>query len=288
LALRKKRGRKPIIDAPPGYVRFTEAVELFAPFGENAFNYRVRMGDIKAKEDEKGRMYEVGSIIHVRDMLKEEEEQERERKEKQKQTVHIDWLYASDLPAGLKLIQQLYGPDIDIAAIAVYQSWRKNNNQISMGAFSLDRKECYAAIQVIPLLEEVIIDILSGKRQESSIQPDEIRSYDDPGPYTLLVTSATVLPDHPLLLFQLLHRYMGFWVEQYPKRYIRRVYARAVSEQGVQLVQHFFMTPRLDLAYDAYMLDMAIPSASKAIRRFKRKLEEKAPLPRDLQWPPEL
>jgi hypothetical protein len=280
----RKRGRKPITTAPPGFVRFSEAVELFKPFDENAFNYRVRAGDIKSQEDEKGKIYELQSIVHLRDILIEEEKQEKEKK--QKLEVQIDWSNAYDVPAGLKLAQQLYGPDIDIATVGIYQAWRKNNNQISMGVFSLDRAECLAAIQVIPLPEEVILDILSKARKESSIQPDEIRSYNDPGPYNLLVTNAVVLPERPLLLFQLLDRYMEFWVEQYPERYIKRVYAQAASERGIHLIQHFFMAPRLDLAYDAYMIDMAVPSASKVIRRFKQKLERKAQLPKELQWPP--
>jgi hypothetical protein len=280
----RKRGRKPITTAPPGFVRFSEAVELFKPFDENAFNYRVRAGDIKSQEDEKGKIYDIQSITQLRDALTEEEKQEK--KKKQRLEVQVDWSNAYDVPAGLRLAQQLYGPDIDIATAGVYQSWRKNNNRISMGVFSLDRTECFAAIQVIPLSEEVILDILRGVRKESSIQPDEISSYDEPGPYNLLVTNAAVLPDRPLLLFQLLDRYMEFWVEQYPERYIKRVYAQAASERGVQLIQHFFMTPRLDLAYDAYMIDMAVPSASKLIRRFKQKLERKAPLPKELQWPP--
>jgi hypothetical protein len=281
----RKRGRKPNIEAPPGFARFSEAIKLFEPFSENAFTYRVRMGDIKVEEDEKGKMYEVRSIISIKDALQEEEQKIKERK--QYPAILIDWSSTTDVPAGLRLAQQLYGPDIDIATAAVYQSWRKNNNYISMAVFSPDRKECYAALQIIPLAEEVIIDILSGKRKESSIQPDEIRSYDDPGQYNLLVTNAAVLPDRPLLLFQLLHRYMDFWVEQYPKRYIKRVYAQAASERGIQLIQHFFMAPRLDLAYDAYMIDLAIPSASKIVQRFKQNLERKAPLPKDLQWKPE-
>ncbi len=282
----RKRGRKPITTAPPGFVRFSVAVELFKPFDENAFNYRVRVGDIKSQEDEKGKMYDVESITYLRDILAKEEKQEKEQRERQKLEIQIDWSNTYDVPAGLRLAQQLYGSDIDIAAVGVYQSWRRNNNRISMGVFSLDRTKCFAAIQVIPLVEEVILDILRGKRKESSIHPNEIRSYNDSGPYDLLVTNAVVLPDRPLLLFQLLHRYMEFWVEQYPERYVKHVYTQAVSERGVQLIQHFFMTPRLDLAYDAYMIDMAVPSASKIIQRFKRKLEEKAPLPKELQWHP--
>ena len=51
------------------------------------------------------------------------------------------------------------------------------------------------------------------------------------------------------------------------------------------MVQHFFMAPRYDLAPNAYMLDLARPSASKIIRRFQARLVQKAPLPEELQQP---
>ncbi|HEY3991339.1 MAG TPA: hypothetical protein VGM01_00545 [Ktedonobacteraceae bacterium] len=198
----------------------------------------------------------------------------------------VDWSGALDAAAGLRLSQELYGPDVDIAELAIYQSWRKNNNQLTLCAFSLDRKECFAELQILPLAESLIRDILSGKRKESSIRPDEIRSYEAPGPYCLQVTNAVTLPGRPELLLRLLLRYMDFWVEQYPDRYIKRVYTQAVSERGFMLVQHFFMTPRFDLNFDAYMIDLAYPSASKIVQQFKQQLEKKAPLPSELQWPP--
>lgn len=197
-----------------------------------------------------------------------------------------DWLYATDVIAGLKLAQKLYGPEVDLASAATYQSWRKHNDRISIAVFSKDRSECFASMQVLPLPENVILDILSSKREEASIQPDEVQTYDAPGPYTLLVTNVAVLPEKPELLYKILFRYMEFWIEQYPERYIKKVYAQAASRRGVQLIQHFFMTPRRDLAYNAYEVDMAVPSASKVIQKFQRKLESKAPLPLDLQWPP--
>lgn len=269
----RKRGR-PTGKAPEGYVGYAEAVKLFSPLDRNAFSYRVRAGDIVVLEG-KTKAYQVESILKTKEAILEER--------KAKQEVLIDWLYASDLPAGLKLVQSLYGPDIDLADLAIYQSWRKHNSRITMAAFSRDRQECFASIQVLPLDEQVILNILSGKRTESSILPDEVRSYDEPGPYTLLVTNATVLPDKPEMLYQILYRYTEFWIEQYPERYITRVYAQAVSERGDLLIQHFFMTPRYDLAKNAYMLDLARPGASKMVRLFQRRIREKTPLPTELQ-----
>lgn len=156
-----------------------------------------------------------------------------------KENVLIDWSGALDAAAGLKLSQRLYGPDVDIAELAVYQSWRKNNNQLTLCAFSLDRQEAFAELQVLPLAESLIEDILREKRKESSIRPDEIRNYKDPGPYYLIVTNAVSLPERPELLRRLVFHYMDFWIKQYPDRYIKRIYTQAVSERGLMLIQHF-------------------------------------------------
>jgi hypothetical protein len=276
----RKRGKKPIPSSIPGYVRFSEALSLFQPLSENVFNYRVRSSDIKHTKDEHGRLYEIESIDTVKKFLLNEEQ-----KKKYDGKIIIDFTKPEDLISGIKLAQQLYNLDVAITDANVYQSWRKTGNQyLSIAAFSEDRSERFASIKLIPLInEQIAIDILSGKRSEDSIQPEEIRDYNEPGPYIIFVEDAMALPEYPYLLNTILHRWMEFWVEQYPERYIKKIYTLAVSESGFKMVQHFFMTPRYDLAPNAYVLDMAYPSASKIISAFKEKLEQKAPLPTDLQ-----
>ncbi len=247
---------------------------------QSNYLYYAKNGDIAFRQGKRAREYSRADTLKVRRQLA------AKNKRTAPEQVLIDWALAADVPATLKLSQQVYTEDVDIAEVAVYQSWRKHNSQLTLAAFSADRNVCYATIQVVPLEEQVILDVLSGKRAESSITPDEIRSYDEPGAYSLLVTSATCLRDRPTLLYQLFYRYMQFWLEMYPGRYITCVYAQAVSHDGMRIVQHFFMAPRPDLAYNAFMIDMAYPAAARMIREFKQELEQKAPLPDALQWPP--
>jgi hypothetical protein len=174
-----------------------------------------------------------------------------------------------------------------LAEAAVYQSWRKKNQNLSVAAFDAkDRNICLGYVGLIPLPEQVCIDIVRGIRDDKSIAVDDVEGYDRSGAYTLLAISAVTHPDRPDLLYALLYRHMNFWIEMYPERYIKKIYAQAVSERGEMLIQHLFMAPRPDLAYNAYELNLARPSASKVIRSFKQRLTEKAPLPSDLQWPP--
>jgi hypothetical protein len=278
----RKRGPKPKA-APPGWLRFAAALEELKPLTKNTLNYRVRVGDIKVTEDEYGKLYEKESISRLKEHLLKET-----AKEIYKGKFIIDWTRPEDYASGIKLDMAVYDLDIALADAAVYQSWRKNNNdRLSIAAFNEDRTERYATIKLMPLRDEQIaIDILSNKRHENDLTADEIRSYDEPGPYIILAIDAVCLPEYPHLLTTILLKWMDFWEEQYPERFIKKIYTQAMSASGLIMVQHFFMSPRQDLAPNAFMLDMAYPSASKIVSRLQRRLKEKAPLPPELQPPP--
>jgi hypothetical protein len=262
----------------PEYVNAKDGAALLG-VKEKKFFYHVERGEItmepgRARKDYR---YKVSDILVVKERLL--------KRKKRPEPVLIDWLQPGDIPAGLRLDQLLYSDEIDLAEAAVYQSWRKNNNRLTMAAFTKDRSECLAYMQFVPLPEAVILAILSGKRDENSIRPEEVETYDREGAYTLLSTSAVAHPVRPDLLYKILYRLTEFWIEQYPLRYITRVYAQAVSERGDMLIQHFFMAPRYDLSPSAYMLDLARPGAAKMVRWFQARLREKAPLPEDLLPP---
>jgi hypothetical protein len=268
------------------YVPADQAIELLGEKPEK-FYYHSGRGEIRTEtppqpgKGKKNNRYLVSDILALRRRLI------AQRQKKRPEPV-IDWMYTKDLAAGVKLAQALYDDGVDLAELVVYQSWRKNNEHLTLAAFSQDRSEAYASIQVVPLPEQVILDVLSGKRTENSIQPDEIRSYNEPGEYTLLGTSAIVLKSRPELLLKLLRRYMEFWIEMFPDRYISRIYAQAVSNDGDRLTSSLFMAPRYDFTgpYPSYMLDLARPGRSKLINWFQEQLKAKAPLPPDLHWPP--
>lgn len=112
-----------------------------------------------------------------------------------------------------------------------------------------------------------------------------MQTYERPGGYTLLANSAVSLPERPDLLNRILLRLMDAWVDRYPERYETGIYSQTVSESGDRMVQHFFMAPRYDLAPNAYMLDLARPSASKIVRRFQERLLQKVPFPEELRQP---
>ena len=266
------------------WLSLKEALEILG-MKAGTFTHYVRNGRVRRREGQgqRNHQYNEQDILILKREWKPRTYKASRRNKKQEEEILVDWIKISDVPSGLKLAQTLYHEDVDLADVVRYQEWRKFNPSISMGAFSANRETCYAALMLVPLEEQLIIEVLSGKRKESSIEASEIRRYDQPGGYALLAASALCLQDRPSLLYRVMSKFIDFFVEQYPEKYITRIYAQAVSDPGYLLIQHVFMTPRYDLAENAYMLDMARPSASKIIRRFQARLDAKGERPAGLQ-----
>ena len=276
----RKRGPK-LKKAPEGYARFTEAIKLFEPLSRNTFNYRVRAGDIIAKEDAAGKVYEVASLVETRKILLQDEE----KKKVASVNIVADWIKIDDVIAGLKLDQIVYNEHLDeylLTNAAHYQERKKKNPYTSIGIFDAhDRGTMYAYISLLPLKEKTIMDILLGKREETDIHSDDILTYDESGEYTLLVSSAVHHPNHPELINKLIRAFMNFWIEQYPERRIKRIYAQTVSDSGKLMANKLRMSTmylikdgHMERVENAYMLDLDEPAASKLIKRFQESLKE--------------
>ncbi len=274
--------RKSQQEETDAYVSFSRALELFKPLDKNAFNYRVRKKEIATKEDESGKtLYGVQSVIAMRNALLKR----ASRRDKQPEVI-TDWLHPADIPASLALDQIVYHK-MYLAEAEVYMAWRRKNPYISMAAFDArDRRTCYAYIGLIPLPESVILDVLTGKKDEKEITPDEILTYDQPGEYTVLANSAVVHPDYPELISKVIEAIGEYWVKQYPEKRIKRIYAQTVSEEGRTMAQKLYLGPlyilqnqELVKIEDAYVLDLDDVAASRIIRRFQEKLRAKAANP---------
>lgn len=271
-----------------GYMKYAQAVKLFLDAGlsETTFRRKVQEFPIRNFLPE-GR---TRGVFYLEEDVYEAIEQSR-REVAPKEPIHgtpaiIDWLSPRDIPAILRLDQIVYD-EIYLAEMEVYRKWSEKNPYLAMAAFDpkSDRQVMLAYVAALPLDESVIFSVLRGERQETDLKADEMQTYDHPGAYTLLANSAVSLPEHPDLLNRILLRLMDAWVDRFPERYVTRIYSQTVSETGDRMVQHFFMAPRYDLAPNAYMLDLARPSASKIIRRFQARLAQKAPLPQELKHP---
>lgn len=263
------------------WVSSNEGAEILG-LEQNHFLYYVKNGDIESRAGtrQRDRRYKLSDILKVRKKLIQKERAKR----KAPAPVLFDIIRREDLPACLRLDQIVYPDDLELGELATYQSWRQKNQRVSIAAYDASNRDIMLAyIALLPLPEAIILDILRGKRADHSVTVDEVESYDRPGPYTLLALSAVCHPDRPELLYKLMRHIMDYWLEQFPDRYVTRIYAQAVSESGDRLISHLFMSPRYDLAHNAYMLDLARPGASKVVRKFQAQIRAKAPLPAELQ-----
>lgn len=236
-----------------------------------------------------GRIKRSGNLFSRFDCLQTriDRQQRKKREPKGADPLIYDWIKPSDILATLELDKELYGDgtdyEIDFNEPMVYQERQKKNPNIAMGAFTSDRKKCLGYVSLIPLPEQVILDIMAGKRDELSIQLSEVESYNRDGGYTLFCNSAVVSRDYPYLLYKILRRIMDAWVNRYPDRYITRIYAQAVSDEGRTMIAHFFLAPMSGFPDNSYYLDFARVNPSRAISIFMRALEAKAPLPDELK-----
>ena len=270
-------------DATKQYIPWAEGAKLLG-LKRSAFFYLVESGQVRAESGRGPRdgRYSLQDILAI----KEHRSSGKRRYKKHLAPLMFDWLSSNDIPAILRLDQVVYD-EMFLAEAAVYKQWSEKNPQLAMAAFDArsDRQTMLAYIAALPLDEQVILQIMRGEREEISITQDEIQTYEQHGPYTLLANSAVVHPERPDLLLKVLLRMTEWWVEQFPERYVTRVYAQSISERGDRMISHFFLAPRYDLAPNAYMLDLARPGASKMIRLFQQRLKSKAPLPPELQAP---
>jgi hypothetical protein len=272
----RRRGPKSK-QTPPGYVRFAEAAKLFEPFTKNAFNYRVRAGDITVAEDDGGKMYEVASVISTKKSLLHEETEKKAALSKH----YIRWTTPNDVIASMKLDRDIYHEEY-LADTEHYRERKSKNPYTSIAVFDSEKEDTmYAYISLLPLPEETIMDILLGKRDETELTSKDILTYDEPGEYTLLVSSIAQHPNYKNLLIGLIREYTDFWVDLYPQKRIKRIYAQTVSDDGRRMVQQLRMSGMytvsngsLERIKDAYVLDMDEPAVSRVIRDFQERLKE--------------
>jgi hypothetical protein len=262
-----------------------EAVKEFIEAGlsETTFRRKVREGAISKLLPEgrmRGALY---PIKEVREAIQQSRGSARDKSRKGNiPEVILDWVKPEDVPSGLALDQIVYH-EMFLASLEVYMAWRRKNPKISMAAFDAkDRRTRYGYIGFIPLPEPIIIDILLGKKDEKEITPDEILTYDNPGEYTFLANSAVIHPDYPEMANRLIHAVMQYWIDQYPEKRIKRIYAQTVTEQGRLLAKKLYLAPLYILennepkrVEDAYILDMQEEAAYKVIRHFQEQLKLK-------------
>lgn len=188
----------------------------------------------------------------------------------------VDWMKPSDLPAILKLDYTVYKEDI-VGDVGLYISWYKKNPKITLLSFERgNRENVLAYISLVPLPEQVILSILKEDRSELSINPNEVEAYQRSGGYTLLAESVVRHPEYPEQLNHVVQSVLEFWYEQYPDKFIEKIYAQAFSDDGDILIRKLYFSPLYNLSDKAYVLDLKKKGASRLIQAFQARLARKS------------
>jgi hypothetical protein len=253
------------------YVDSREGAELLG-VDTGRFFYYVKSGQIAREpgSPKRNARYRVADILKVKEKLA--------NKKRTKNTAQhtVDWIGVDDVLTSLQLDYRVYGDEVFLADLPYYAERVKKNPHVALAIFDSPKRErILAYISLLPLAEETILEILRGERHETKIRTEEIETYDRKGGYTLLAESVVTDPDHPELLNTLLRHLTDYWCEQYPDRYVTKIYAQAESKHGDILIQKLFLAPREDLAPNAYVLNLMRPGASRFVRHFQECLENK-------------
>jgi hypothetical protein len=194
---------------------------------------------------------------------------------KKELSTEVDWQKISDLPAILKLDLTVYHEKI-VGDIGLYIAWERKNDKITLLSFERSNREnVLAYVSLVPLPEHIILSILKGEREELSISPDEIETYERKGGYTLLAESAVTHPDYPEQLNHIVREALNYWCEQYPDRYIEKIYAQAATDEGDFLARKLYFSPLYDVSDNAYVLDLRKPGIAKLVKRYQECLKNK-------------
>jgi GIY-YIG catalytic domain len=239
------------------------------------FFYYVQSGQITREPGSRKRnaLYRVSDILQVKEKLSH-----KQRTRQTVQTPHsfVDWIGIDDVLTSLKLDYRVYGSKVFLADLPYYAARVVRNPHVALAVYNSPKRErILAYISLLPLPEPVILEVLRGERHETKIRTEEIETYERTGGYTLLAEAVVIDPDCPEHLNTLLKHLAEHWCEQYPDRYITKIYAQADSKQGNVIIQKLYFSPREDLAPNAYVLNMARPGASRFVRHLQECIETK-------------
>lgn len=256
---------------PEEYIDSREGAELLG-VDTGRFFYYVQSGQIAKEPDSPKRnaRYSVADILKVKEKLA--------NKKRTKNATHhiVDWIGVDDVLTSLQLDYRVYSDEVFLADLPYYAERVKRNPHVALAVYDSPKRErILAYISLLPLPEQTIIEVLHGDRHETKIRTEEIETYKRKGGYTLLAESIVTDPDHPELLNTLLRHLTEYWCEQYPDRYVTKIYAQAESRHGDILIQKLFLAPREDLAPNAYVLNLMRPGASRFVRSFQECIKRK-------------
>jgi hypothetical protein len=191
-----------------------------------------------------------------------------------------DWIQQEDLLNVFALDYELYG-DATVPPQITRYWWQKNPTACRILFNKNNRKDIWGALTILPMEEQTIYDILSGKLEEMDIRPEHILSYEPGKTYIAYVASIAIRPERRGNFVELLRSVMNFWCEQYPTIRITKLYAYALGGEesdGMRLISKLCFAPRYDIGdgENSWELRLDHYNPSPIIQAYQRCLRQKA------------
>lgn len=202
-------------------------------------------------------VYSPREIAHLRSQFKQDVEG--------KEVGETDWAKSTDLGN----IYDLEYPVLGDRTInpSIVRKWQERNPYIYRLLFKKDeRRDLWGGVNVLPLEEETIFQLLRGERQEADLDPQQdILTFDREGVYNFYVISVVLRSQKWQDFVVLISSIFDYWYALAPERTIGKIYARILTRQGEMLTKRLFFSPLWNISDTTYMLDMARPNPSRLI-----------------------
>jgi hypothetical protein len=275
VALRYNQGKRLI---PQGdvsmarYVKAAKAIEL-SGLPVSTFHRWAREGKITKyyPTNESGRaMYDADEMKALREQMNPDSEEE------QKEEFETDWLTTADLGNLYSLEYEKYGEDTGDPRFV--RRWIQRNPYIGRIIYEKsERRDLWGALIFLPIVDETIMtDLVSHKIRDIELNPEgHIKTFDESGIYDLYAASVIMRDDKVHLLSNLMRSYFDWWVEQYPRIKIGKIWGRVVSDEGELLAIRLQASPIDWLPGKVYRLDLSVPRRLPLIRNFQQSLAAK-------------
>lgn len=256
----------------------SQAGEKLLGLDSGRFFYYVQSGQIAREPGSVRRnaRYSVSDIMKIKEKLSYKQYAGKTVQAPQPSYGFVDWVGVDDVLTSLQLDYRVYGSKVFLTNLSYYTQRVVRNPRIALAVYDSPKRErMLAYISLLPLPEPVIIEILRGERDDMRICIEEIETYERKGGYTLFTESIVLDHDYPEQLNTLLKHLAEYWCEQYPDRYITKIYAQANTRESNIFIKKLYFAPLENLAPNAHVLNMTRPGASRFVRHLQECIEAK-------------
>ncbi len=192
----------------------------------------------------------------------------------QKETAVTDWVRKENVPYLYIFDVKKQGME-DAIDPKAFPGWLSKNPYLSRILHKEnDPTQIYGALTILPLQEETILRLLKQEISERDLTPHDILVYKSGRNFTGYIKSLAIDEQYRHEASNLVSSMFSIWCDFFPGSQMKKLYARARTEEADKLLSRFYFAPRYDLSTqpnrtDVYELDLQRPNRSPLMQRFQ-------------------